>query len=295
MPFKKILVGIDFSEISDAIFDTAIFLGKLYGAEIHLIHVIEPIAPFFHEEGFEPLVQTEEFQVVFEVETVLKEEAEEKLNRYVLTARAEGLSVFTSVEIGNIAETILEISDEKNFDLIVIGNHRRGLLEKLLLGSVAEKIVNKSRISTLVVKGNSLKELKKILCGYDFLPNSIEALEVAKDLARLTKSEIYIVHADTDEWFAHLRHIYEQVFEKKLRLLEKIKDEIKENISVPVEINIKKGKPEEILLEAINEFHPDLVIVGKRKGKNIKRFFLGTTAMKMVENSPVSVLIVRRR
>ncbi|ACO03926.1 MAG TPA: universal stress protein [Persephonella sp.] len=295
MPFKKILVGIDFSEISDSIFDSALFLGKLYNADIHLIHVIEPISPLFQEEGFEPLIQTEEFQVVFEVESILKEEAKEKLERYILKGKAEGLNITSSVEIGNIAETILEISDEKEFDLIAIGSHKKGLLERVLLGSVAEKIVNKSKISTLVVKGASLTEINKILCGYDFLPNSIEALEVVKEIAKITKSEVYIVHADSDEWFAHLRHIYEKVFEKKLRLLEKIKEEISSELSVPVDIKIEKGKPEDVLLKSVEQIKPDLVVVGKRKGKDIKRFFLGTTAMRMVENSPVPVLIVRRR
>jgi len=106
MPFKKILVGIDFSEISDSIFDSALFLGKLYNADIHLIHVIEPISPLFQEEGFEPLIQTEEFQVVFEVESILKEEAKEKLERYILKGKAEGLNITSSVEIGNIAERV---------------------------------------------------------------------------------------------------------------------------------------------------------------------------------------------
>ncbi|WP_457621422.1 universal stress protein [Persephonella sp.] len=295
MPFKKVLVGIDFSDISDGIFDSALFFGKLYDAEIHLIHVIEPISPLFQEEGFEPLIQTEEFQVVFEVESILKEEAREKLERYILKGKAEGVNVTSSVEIGNIAETILEISDEKEFDLIVIGSHKKGLLERLILGSVAEKIINKSKISTLVVKGNPVTAINKILCGYDFLPNSIEALEVVKEIARITKSEIHIVHADSDEWFAHLRHIYEKVFEKKLTLLDKIKREISEELSVPVNVEIEKGKPEDILLKFVDQVKPDLVVVGKRKGKDIKRFFLGTTAMRMVENSPVPVLIVRRR
>ncbi len=295
MPFKKILVGIDFSEISDVVFESALYTAKLYGGEIHLIHVIEPISPIFQEEGFEPLIQTEEFQVVIEVESVLKEEASEKLEKYVLKGKSEGVKISKHVEIGNIAETILEISDSNDFDLIVIGSHKKGLIEKLLLGSVAEKIVNKSKISTFVVKGNPLNLLNKILCGYDFLPNSIEALEVAKELSKLTRSEIIIVHADSDEWFAHLRHIYEKVYEKKINLLEKIKEEISNNISVPVKVEIKKGKPEEVLLDAVNRYSPDIVVVGKRKGKDIKRFFLGTTAMRMVENSPVHVLIVRRR
>ncbi len=294
MPIKSILVGVDFSDITESVVKSANFFARLFNSKVILFHVIEPPSPILYEEGFEPLLTIDGVEVVMEVETLLREKAEEEIKK-LLQLFDKDIPVDYKIEVGDIAETILEYSDENNIDLILIGSHQKGLLEILLLGGTAEKIVNKSKTSVLVVKGNPLEDIKKILVGYDFLPNSIEALDVAKDIARKTKAEIDIVHIDSDEWFAHLAHVHEEVFSKKLKILEEIKNKIEEELSVPVKIEIEKGDPEELLLEKIREYNPDLAVVGKRKGKKIKRIFLGTTAMKVVRNSPKPVLIVRKR
>ena len=294
MPIKSILVGVDFSDITDSVVKTANFFAKLFEARVKLIHVIEPPSPILYEDGFEPLLTVDGMEVVVEVENLLKEKAEEEMKK-LLQLFDNNIPVDYQIEIGDIAETILEVSDEEKFDLVLIGSHQKGLLEILLLGGTAEKIVNKSKTSVLVVKGNPIEDIKKLLVGYDFLPNSIEALEVAKDIAKRTKAEIDIVHIDADEWFAHLAHVHEEVFNKKIKILEEIKEKIEKELSIPVKFEIEKGDPEELLLEKIKEYNPDLAVVGKRKGKKIKRFFLGTTAMKVVRNSPKPVLIVRKR
>ncbi len=292
MPVKKILICVDFSDITDSVIETGRFLANLFDAEVKLLHVVEPPTPLFYEEGFEPLLTIDGVEIVVNVEKALKEEAKEKLEKYV---EKFGEKANYSVEIGDIAETILEKSDEEKVDLVIIGSHQKGLIEKLLIGSITEKVVNKARTSVLVVKGEPLKEINKILVGYDFLPNSIEALEFAKDIASRAKSIIEIVHIDSDQWFAHLAHVHEEVLEKKKRLLEEVKQKIEKETGLKVEIDLEKGEVDSLLIEKIKEKNPDLVVVGKRKGKKIKRIFLGRTAMKVVRNSEKPVLIVRKR
>ncbi len=294
MPIKSILVGVDFSDITESVVKTANFFSKLFGAKVKLIHVIEPPSPLLYEEGFEPLLTIDGVELVVEVEAALREKAEEEIKKLIKIFDPE-IPVDYQIEVGDIAETILEVSEEEKIDLILIGSHQKGLLELLLIGSITEKIVNKSRTSVLVVKGNIIEDIKKLLVGYDFLPNSIEALEVAKEIASKTGAEIDIVHIDADEWFAHLAHVHEEVYNKKIKLLEDLKEKIEKEISVPVKFEIQKGNPDQLLIEKIKEYDPDLVVVGKRKGKKIKKFFLGRTAMKVVRNSPKPVLIVRKR
>ncbi len=292
MPVKKILICVDFCDIVDSVVDTGRYFSDLFDADIQIIHVIEPPSPLLYEEGFEPLLTVDGVELVVEVEKLLKEKAEEEIKKYI---KKFDKPVNYFIEIGNIAETILEHADKNNIDLIVIGSHKKGLIDKLLIGSTAEKIINKSRTSVVVVKGEPIKEIHKILVGYDFLLNSMEALDLAEDIAKRTKSEIDIVHIDSDEWFAHLAHVYEEVFEKKKKILNDLKERIEKEIGVPVRVEIEKGNPDELLLEEIKKFNPDLVVVGKRKGKKIKRIFLGRTAMKVVRNSEKPVLIVRKR
>lgn len=292
MQCSKIVVGVDFSEITDSVINSALSFAKLFNTEVHLIHVIEPPIIAIYENPFLELDNTE---VVLELEEILKKKFSESLQKYTTIFENSNIPVKTVVEVGNIAETILEYLDKVNADLLIVGSHKRGLIEKFLVGSIAEKLLNKSKNSILVVKGKGLKEIKRVLCGYDFLPNSQRAVEVAVEIANKTGAEVEVLHADYDEWFSHLKDVYKEVFKKKTKLLEDLKKEIKAKYGVEVEVKIEKGKPEKILKKEIENFKPDLTILGKRKSTEIKRMFIGTVAMKIVKNSPTPILVIKKK
>ncbi|SNZ07064.1 Nucleotide-binding universal stress protein, UspA family [Persephonella hydrogeniphila] len=295
MHFEKILVGVDFSDISQQVIKSAVFLAKIFNSEIKLVHVVEnTIFPAAFDD-LEPFVDPEEFKKIVQTVEEIAEKSSEELEKIAKDISGkEGIKVGFAVHTGDIAEEILEISEQGNFDLIVIGAHKKALVESLLLGNEAEKIVNKARTSVLVVKGKPVENPQKILCGYDFLPNSIEALETAKEIAKKTGAEIDIVHADTEEGFAHFSHIYETVFQKKVNMLKELVNKL-EKEGIKADFEIIKMEPSKAILEAVKDFGSELIVVGKRQRKDIKRFFLGTIAMKVVKNASVPVLIVRRR
>jgi len=293
MAFKKLLVGVDFTDISDAVVESAKQIANLFDAEVHLITVVEPPMPALSTEP-DAFLEAEELAILLELEKSLKQEAEEKLEKYTEKLLKEGIKAYKTVEIGDVVDTILDYIEENQIDLLVIGSHKKGLIDKLLLGSVSEKLLNKSPVSTLVVKGFSLTKIEKLLVGYDFLPSSKEALNIAKEIAVKTGAEIFIVHADTDMKFAHIKSVYKVVEEKKKQLLKEIVTQLNsEGISSFFEI--LKEPATDAILEEIEKYHPDLVVLGKRKSSALKRLFLGTTAQKVVENSPSPVLVVRRK
>jgi nucleotide-binding universal stress UspA family protein len=289
MPFKKILVAVDFSEITDSVVNSAIFVGKLFDAEITVMHAIEPPVITLYDNPF-----LDNADIILELEEILRQKASEHLDKYIKLIEKAGLKAEKRIEIGTIAETILEVADEIKADLIVIGSHKKGLIEKLLLGSVAERVLNKARTSVLVVKGNELIKLERILCGYDFLPSSQLALEIAVELAEKTDAEVEVLHADYDEWFTHFKNIYDEVYKKKIDMLKQLEEELKKK-NIKVKTKIEKGKPEKVILKEIQEYNPDLTILGKRKSSDIKKIFLGTVAMKVVKGTDKPILIVKRR
>jgi len=293
MPFKNILACVDFTDISDAVVNSAALLSKVFDAKINLLTVIERPVPILHE-GFEEFIEPEEIEILFELEKKLREDAEEKLNRYSQDLYSKNIKVKTIIEISeNITDSILDNIEKEKADLVIIGSHKKGLIDKLLLGSISEKIVNKSPVSTLVLKGQEIKNLKKLLVGYDFLPNSKEALNIAEEIAQKCNSEIFIVHADTDIKHTHILSVYNSVKEKKKNILNQIVSEIK-NKGINAKYEILEESPVEAILDEIEEYHPDLTIVGKRKSSKLRRLFLGTTALKIVKNAPSPVLIVRK-
>jgi len=292
MPFKKILVGIDFSNITESVINSALFFGKIFNSEVCLLHVIEPPIIAIYED---PFLSIDNKEVVIELEELLVEKFKKELEKFKIRFDEAGVKTTVAVEVGNIVDTILDYAETNSFDLITVGSHSEGLLERLILGSITERVLNKTKISTLVVKGEPIKKIDRILCGYDFLPNSIKALETALEIAEITKAEVEVLHAEYDAWISHLTSVYEEVYKKKENLLKSLEKEINERHNINIKTKIERGAPEKVILKEIKGFNPDITVLGKRKIKDLERVLIGTVAMKVVKNSPKSVLIVKRR
>ncbi len=142
--FKKILVGTDFSEASDEARRVAIELARRLGAELEIVHVEEPLPAYAFAEGALPdLPRLQE-----EVRTW----AERQLEDLARGARASGVSATTAVLLGVPANTIVEAARTERADLIVVGTHGRTGLERVLLGSVAERVVRNAPCAVLTVR-----------------------------------------------------------------------------------------------------------------------------------------------
>jgi nucleotide-binding universal stress UspA family protein len=139
---KKILASIDFSNASSGVVATAAEIAKAFGAELHLLHVIEP-EPTFTAYGFTP----EEFPAVHAFAAETRSRAQKRLDE----AAAEFPGSITHLGDGGPVHVIVEKVKEIGADLVVLGSHGHGVVASLLLGSVAEGMVRKSLVPTLVV------------------------------------------------------------------------------------------------------------------------------------------------
>lgn len=143
MQIKRILVPVDFSENSNRIIQYGAYVASQFGAEMEAIFVAQTFQDY--SEFFEPHMP------VIQFEEDLIASAREKMKSFL----AESLDPFAAcqgvVMAGDIAETILEYAKEKKVDLIVMGTHGYKGLEKVLFGSIAEKIVKKSPCPVLTI------------------------------------------------------------------------------------------------------------------------------------------------
>lgn len=143
LEFRRILVPIDFSETSAAALDAAIDLAKRLGAELHLVHVY-PVHPLPWPYGT-PLPAT--------LDRDLREAAQRLISEWSGKATAAGVAVSEHVVPGNAAaEGIAEQASALGADLIVIGTHGRSGLPHVLLGSVAERTIQRAACPVLAVK-----------------------------------------------------------------------------------------------------------------------------------------------
>lgn len=144
---RRLLVPIDFSDPSRLALDHAKELALMYGAEIHLLHVVEEIAlPGAY--GMEPISFAVP-DIIQSTEAALGEMAEEEIGYEHVQVKSLA---------GYPATTILDYIDEHSMDLVAISTHGRTGLDRLLLGSVAEKVVRRAACPVFTVKayGKSL-------------------------------------------------------------------------------------------------------------------------------------------
>ena len=143
---KKIIAAIDFSNATSAVLSAATEIAKAFGAELHLLHVIEP-EPTYTAYGLRP----SEFPAIHEFHLESRKRAQKALDDV-----ADGISTPQFKPTAHLADGSplfeLEVKiKEIGADLVIIGSHGHSVIASLILGSVADGMVRKSIIPTLVI------------------------------------------------------------------------------------------------------------------------------------------------
>ena len=139
--FGKILVATDGSERNKAAVEEALQIGRACGSAVIAAYVMD-VSMF---ESASPDVV-----VIRDTWTVIQREADAALER--IRTVAEGVNLETVILEGKPAAEIVKYAAENKIDLIVIGTQGKRGFERLLLGSVAEKVVQLATCKVLVVK-----------------------------------------------------------------------------------------------------------------------------------------------
>jgi nucleotide-binding universal stress UspA family protein len=144
MIYERILVPIDFSGPCKNAVRYAVSLGKLYGAHLDLLHVIEGwIHPAFY---------TTWDKSILDFMPDIKSRSTEAMEDFIKDFEMEGLTLDMHVAEGKPHTRIVQFAEEKKAHLIVIATRGLGAIDHILLGSTAEKVVRKAPCPVLSVK-----------------------------------------------------------------------------------------------------------------------------------------------
>jgi len=143
---QHILVPVDFSDNTAAVLEWAAHLAEEHGSRVTLLHAYHLPVEFQQLEG--AYLPPDFWQSV-------RSEAEATLREHAETLRRKGIGVEIAVCEGYAATVIIEEAATRRADLIVIGTHGRSGLKHLLLGSIAERVVQKAPCPVLTVKAAS--------------------------------------------------------------------------------------------------------------------------------------------
>lgn len=144
--FKSIVVGTDGSETASEAVSEAVALAQAVGASLEIVSAYEPVpAQRLREERREA---PEDLQWAInarsEVDAMLADAAE--------PARQAGITVNVYARQGDPADAILDVAEEREADLIVVGNKGMTGAKRFLLGSVPNKVSHHAPCSVLIIR-----------------------------------------------------------------------------------------------------------------------------------------------
>jgi universal stress protein A len=143
--YKKIILAVDFHEDNDVVVDTARDMAELYGAELHLVHVNEPLGMAYAADGVSWGDQ------IYALEASIRKESKKKMNEM---AASLGLKEEQCHPLeGRPASQIHDLCKSGDFDLIILGTHGQSGLQ-LLLGSTANSVLHGSGCDVLAIRIN---------------------------------------------------------------------------------------------------------------------------------------------
>jgi len=144
---RNILIPVDFSENSQKPVEYGLFMARSHGAKVYMMHVIsQRVVDAIHE------LSIKGYKGDFvEIMRNVRQDREKEMRSLVASSMADGLEIEFILKEGKPGTEIIDVAKEIKADLIVIGHQGRSALGDILLGSVAQYVVNHAPSPVLVV------------------------------------------------------------------------------------------------------------------------------------------------
>ncbi|MEY2396270.1 MAG: hypothetical protein QOF94_2615 [Acidobacteriaceae bacterium] len=289
--FKRILCPTDFSEFSDMAFRYALSLAHHSRAKLFVQHVVEL---WRHPEAaFAPAHYYEEFL------GHLLHNGEEELRKFVKSNADNGIQPERVVGQGVAADSILALAEAQKVDLIVMGTHGRRGFDRLMVGSVTERVLRKASYPVLAVHKPSPDflssreqedpvHLNRILFCTDFSEKSQRALGHALSLTAEYDAELTLLHVLED--IPDRSSIEEAMTAAMEELDELIPTERPKGGTIKT--MVRRGEAYEQIIQLALEGRSDLVIMAVRGRGALNLAVFGSTTYRVIQLGPCPVLAV---
>lgn len=265
--FQTILCPVDGSVFSERALRHAAALCRMYQAELVAL-AVRPV-------GMPPALWLSHESAVPHEEPGGRERAVESLRTFVSSA-AGGSVGRTLVTDGRVVPEILRVAREVSADLLVMGTHGLGGFDRLILGSVTERVLRQTPCPVLTIPrlapgspDTAHEGFRRVLCGADRSDASRRALDQAVSLARRSSGRLLLVHvledisAEEPRFASHfnmeecwraiapdIRSTYEAM----------VPQDVRREVALEVQVPFGKGARE--LLRAARAFGADLIVLG---------------------------------
>lgn len=293
--FKRLLVPLDGSKLSEASLSIAVHLAQTLGASVMLLHIIERDAPKeIHSDRH------------------LREagQAKEYLEGVASRAIPPGVPVEVHVHavgVKDVAQSIADHTEELEPDLIIICTHGSGGARDWIFGSIAQQVVSIWKTPVLLIPPRCCQEeyaFKTILVPLDGHVEHEAGLPVAADLAKTLEAKLHllmVIHKPgtlegeraavrqmlPGTMSALLEMAEEQGKEYLLRHLVELRGQ-----GLTVDAEVKRGEPVATITDATKRLPADLIVLGTHGKTGSDAFWSGSATPKIASRSQIPLLLV---
>lgn len=309
IPLRNVLVATDFSEPAAVGVAWAARVARDRNAALHVVHVVSPPMPVA-DFTTPPLTLDRE----------VHDAAERRLDALLAEPGLAGLDAHAVLRDGTPSIAVLDVAEEVSADLVVVGTRGLTGFRHLLLGSTAERIVQRATMPVLSVHPGDRRPEggpRTVLVPTDFSADAGAALTAASASLRLRLDQegdqdgdegvggtrvillhVYHVPAEYSTYgpSAALYRLGDEMEKALMERLEALAEPLRRSHgdgAMAVEVVAMPGIPSEIIVQQAEELGADLVAMGTHGRSGVAHLLLGSTAQRVVQHAPCPVLTVR--
>jgi len=289
--FEEVLFAVDFSPYTERLLACVEELTEVGMEELILLYVVDS-------------------RLASMAEDMLKTFAKNEIEHLIRSANVEGLRVTGTVEFGHPAREILRFARKEDASLIYLGAHGMGFFERLITGSVSNKVLKLADRPVLVHKcrvqekeeGYSCENVcellfEKVLITTDFSAYSESILPLLEDMIESCCDDITLLHVQTedDEWAGALKTVIEEdEAERKTEKLRELASCLEPRCRM-VATRLEEGSTVSTILRVAEEIGASLIVVGALGHRRLAEKLIGGVAESVVNHSEIPVLVIRAR
>ena len=286
--YKRILVPLDGSALSERVLPIAVFLAQLLGADIELILVVSTPAE----------------EIPKKLSSLAKKEADDYLRKRIksLSEGFDKKKLSYRVKVGYPASLIIERAESRKETLILMSSHGYSGVQRLLLGSIAGKVVQAARTPVLLVPANArspegdLVKFQRMIVPLDGSKLAESVLPHVLSLCQSLDMELILVRSYDPSFpgsSVRMRDIAKIVRDSAENYIREKVEELKAKGLTRVSYRIFRGLPADQITDFAIETPNSLTVMCTHGRQGIGRWMLGSVTNAVIHCSEEPVLVIR--